>query len=147
MPARITYPTSYDNALARLGKVGHNTRLVVGPIASSICLVYHNTAIVTLWGNGQVSVNNGGYQTSTTKARINGALQALGIGSLHQEKHEWVWAHNFYSREGKRETTYHHTAEDALFTFKVGDSVVLNASTYSTDISRIVWNNAKVVTP
>lgn len=92
MPATIIYPASYANALEILNgkqrtKLGHNTWLEA--TGNYVSIVYHRTPIVTLGDDYSVTLNNGGYYTRTTKDRISGALRALGIGSLYQERGEW----------------------------------------------------------
>lgn len=95
MGASIAYPSSHSAAVALLGnkartKVGHNTWLEVKD-AMRVALVYHNTAIVTYYADGRVVLDNGGYYSVTTKARISGAMRAAGIGGLTQRKGEWYF--------------------------------------------------------
>ena len=89
----IAYPSSYSDAVAMLKgkprtKVGHNTWLLLQ--GSSVCLVYHKTAIVTYHAE-HTKLDNGGYYSVTTKARLDGAMRALGIGGISQRKGSWYF--------------------------------------------------------
>lgn len=64
---------TYQDAMEIIGnrtqkKVANNTYLVALP--DSIGVRLHDTIVVQLYANGQVSFNSGGYQTSTTKNRM-----------------------------------------------------------------------------
>ena len=64
-------------------KVGHTT---VVATEYSTTLFHYNTAIVTI-DSTTLEINNGGYNTATTKKFINRALQAVGFnGYLSQRK-------------------------------------------------------------
>jgi hypothetical protein len=90
-------PTSFQDAADILAsgrtsdsrdsrKIANNTRLETrGPDAIAVEL--HSTDVVTFHRSGAVSINSGGWQSVTTKERINRYLPA-GV-SLFQEKHEW----------------------------------------------------------
>lgn len=54
------------------GSLGHNTKIVQDGTSYSIIL--HNTRIVTYHADGSVTLNSGGYQTVTTKSRMNEVL-------------------------------------------------------------------------
>lgn len=41
------------------------------PEMRGIAVYYHQTPIVTYWGNGEVEIDTGGWYTVTTKRRIN----------------------------------------------------------------------------
>jgi hypothetical protein len=92
MGASIAYPRSYIGAVCALRgkarrKVGHNTWLVQRPDA--IELVYHSTAIVTLYSNGNIKLDHGGWETRTTLTRLSHALAALGLGGVFQRRGSW----------------------------------------------------------
>jgi len=53
----------------------------------NIALKLHNTDIVTLYPNGDMSLNTGGWYTITTKERINRVLPR--VFSLYQDKGRW----------------------------------------------------------
>lgn len=53
-------------------------------------IYYHETAIATIYHNGKVKIDNGGWHTSTTKKRINAILSALGLPySIVQKNYSW----------------------------------------------------------
>jgi hypothetical protein len=71
-------------------KIGNNTyleRLVLGGIG----VKYHATWIAKFYDNGQSHYTSGGWQTYTTKDRLN---QLLPPGyTLYQKKHVWYLWH------------------------------------------------------
>lgn len=66
-------------------KIGHNTWLVPGPMLGDVSVRYHRTNIVTLHADGAYTLRSGGWETVTTKARINRYAPVR----LYQEKGEW----------------------------------------------------------
>lgn len=56
----------------------------------SIHLYLHGSCIATRtpW-NGDICINNQGYQTVTTKERLNGLLYALGLAPIYQKNFKW----------------------------------------------------------
>lgn len=97
-------PTNYWQAQTMLkGKdertIANNTRLRrveprlvelapgVSESIPGIAVVLHRTAIVIHWEDGMVTLNSGGWQTVTTKARMNASLPQ-GIG-VCQRDHRW----------------------------------------------------------
>ena len=67
-----------------------------------------NVIIVTLWNTDIVKIyfnedglfekmvlSNGGYQTVTTKSRINAILRHFNFDQIYQKNFEWVWPSNF----------------------------------------------------
>lgn len=71
-------PTSYADALAILGSkdartIGYNTYLEVDPYdADTIHVRLHNTNIVSFYADSDsVRVNTGGWNTTTTRERMN----------------------------------------------------------------------------
>ena len=80
MNKNSTIPNTYQAARTLLGdaderKVDNNTLLLPMP-DGSIGLKYHRTVIVTYHEDKSVTVNTGGWLTSTTKERMNQALPA-----------------------------------------------------------------------
>ena len=49
---------------------------------------YHQTSVVIFLPNGDIRLSSGGWHTTTTKSRINAAINAYGW-YLYQEKGEW----------------------------------------------------------
>lgn len=67
-------------------KVAHNTIERTMPDGTRIIRL-HLTDIVTIFPNGVIEINSDGYQTSTTKDRINTYIGPCW--SLFQEKGRW----------------------------------------------------------
>jgi len=67
--------------------IGNNTVLRdAGPGAIAVRL--HGTDVVTVLADGSVTLDSGGYWTSTTKDRINAFARQLGV-SVHSYDYEW----------------------------------------------------------
>ena len=81
-------------------KLGNNTYLTRRP-HNDDGFIYtvrlHDTDVLTQWPDGSVSVSSGGWQTVTTKARINDHLRKFlpnatqSVPSVYQKKREWFW--------------------------------------------------------
>ena len=61
-------------------KIGNNTYAYIEH-DGSVAIELHGTKVVTIYPNGLYKLNSGGYQTHTTKKRINGRLLAPSCGS------------------------------------------------------------------
>ena len=100
-------PKSYAEALAVLGskqsiRLGNNTYLETikervyedGHIPEErtvIAVRLHSTYIVKFYENGKVTLHTGGWQTVTTKDRINEFI----TGRIYQKNHDWYYVgHN-----------------------------------------------------
>lgn len=67
----------------------------------------HRVGIVTLFGNAiakiwddQIELFDAGWQSSTTKSRLNAIIRCLELGrSIYQEKHQWYFAGYGYTSE------------------------------------------------
>ncbi len=77
----------YNELLQKLNgkfkkKIGNNTYLCLlsGVPGDGIAIKYHNTYVVTVYGDGKVELNTGGWNTVTTQMRINKALRAMFNG-------------------------------------------------------------------
>jgi len=66
-------------------KIGNNTWLIHD--TDSICVKYHSTIIARFRVNGTATYNSGGWQTYTTKDRLNQLLPKPW--RLYQKKHVW----------------------------------------------------------
>ena len=75
------FATAKNKALGK--PIGHNTRLI--KIADAYGIMYHNTVVVYIYSNGHYELNNGGWNTSTTKLRMN-EYSPISIFSV---KGEW----------------------------------------------------------
>lgn len=55
-----------------------------------IAITYHNTLIVDVAKDGTITLNSDGYQTVTTKRKMNQAANQFGLGfSVFQKNYEW----------------------------------------------------------
>lgn len=84
-------PTSFGEAVAFLDgrddvAIMGNTRLIRLD-EHTVAVRFHNTYIVTFHRDGSIDLNSGGWQTVTTKARINSFLPP-GIG-VFQKAYVW----------------------------------------------------------
>lgn len=112
-------PTSYEEARAltqgRADRtIGYATRVVRSSYNGDIYLYHHHTAIVCYHSGGSVSINTGGWRSSTTKARINAALRGSGW-ALVSERGQWWW-HRWSKEPG----------QSRMFEFEDGDRVYLD---------------------
>lgn len=77
----------------KLAKLGNNTWIDlrreqgVEPSREYVVIILHNTGIVDYYDDGMIVLNSGGYQTVTTKARMNEVLPP-GV-HIDQVKREW----------------------------------------------------------
>ena len=78
-----------QDALAPLAKrYRHNTRLTSSP--GEVVLHLHDTPIVTVYPSGLIQLCTGGWETVTTKRRMNEALTALCVDfTVNQRAFEW----------------------------------------------------------
>lgn len=65
-------------------KIGNNTYAEI-EYDNSVSIRLHGTAVVRFYPNGLVKLNSGGWQTSTTKDRIN----KYSPVKVYQKKHVW----------------------------------------------------------
>lgn len=81
--AKIQQPETYtyEGWLALMGgktfrKIGHNTtaEVLAGPSGKSIGIRYHSTYVAMFHADGTVTLNTGGWHSSTTKQRLNAVL-------------------------------------------------------------------------
>lgn len=102
MVAFISYPTDYAHATGMLErplrngrlKIGHNTYLERRDDVR-IDIVYHKTAIATLYPDGSVSLDNGGWHTRTTLQRLSDILKTMGLGRVTQTNGNWYVVRGF----------------------------------------------------
>jgi hypothetical protein len=69
--------------------IGNNTQLRRDH-DGSIALVLHWTAVATYHPDDSIALDSGGYQTTTTKDRINKAL--AGRGRVYAQDFAWYYA-------------------------------------------------------
>lgn len=96
MSAYPNTPSNWSEANALLGKrtsrkIGNNTYLERRYFDSHepIAVRLHNTDIVIFHDNGVAALYSGGWQTVTTKDRLNKVLRPLGVGIV-QRNHVWT---------------------------------------------------------
>jgi len=77
-----------DSEMVGQKKIGNNT--YVGRENGTVYVRLHSTKVVQIKSDGSVILNSGGWQTSTTKDRINQVLSALNKSEgVEQKKFEW----------------------------------------------------------
>ncbi len=94
---RKSIPTTYSEALDALkGRgsrtIAHNTRLGIIGNGEAIGLWLHATCIVTFNRDGSIALRTGGWQTVTTKDRLNRVARAHGW-SVFAKACVWYIAH------------------------------------------------------
>lgn len=101
-------PKNFVEALAVLNgresmRLGNNTYLenLVG--LQFIGVRLHNTYIVRFHYNRQITLHSGGYQTATTKERINQFI----AGSIFQKAWQWYYDYPLVHFEGRGINTEH----------------------------------------
>lgn len=80
----MTYQEAARILATRKRKVANNTVLIHNPSDNSIGIQLHGTQVVVLYPDGSFSLYTGGWNTVTTRARIN-AFAPVPIG-LHNKK-------------------------------------------------------------
>jgi hypothetical protein len=70
-------------------KVDNNTLLVRDTVDNTIAVRFHATDIITVYSDDMLVVDNGGWQTVTTLARLNDWLPS-GWG-IYTHKGTWYW--------------------------------------------------------
>jgi len=66
----------------------------------AVSVRYHNTVVARLNGDGTVTLNTGGWQTVTTKRRMNQALAMWG-SDLQVFQRDFSWYLSRYYGDGK----------------------------------------------
>ncbi len=70
----------------------------IGKLATTIAtdtegvmrVTYHNTPVVTVYPNGRIDLDSGGWFTVTTKTRMNQASNQFGLGFyVFQKAYHW----------------------------------------------------------
>lgn len=58
--------------------------------SASVIVTYHKTQIVRVNKDGTITLNTGGYETLTTKKKMNQAAEQFGLGfKVWQRNHQW----------------------------------------------------------
>lgn len=74
--------------MANMSKVGRVATKVYAEAGSTV-IQYHATKVVT-FNDKEILLNNGGWKTNTTKARMNQASNEYGLGyTVYQKDFGW----------------------------------------------------------
>ena len=73
---------------SQLRKVANNTFEVYDKEGNRIAIRLHNTDIIT-FDNNKVIIDSGGWQTHTTKSRLNDYLRSFGY-HIEQKNYKWM---------------------------------------------------------
>lgn len=81
------------------GNCGGNTKVIV--VDGEAVVYLHGNAIARYAPQDKLlGISNCGWETSTTKSRLNAILQAFGLVGIHQHKFVWYRGNErFMSRE------------------------------------------------
>ena len=61
-------------------RIGKTATTVERTENGSVRVIYHSTPVVEVTADGTVTLNNGGWRTNTTKARMNQTANQFGLG-------------------------------------------------------------------
>lgn len=75
-------------------------QITIGKVATSIFtdgdttkIIYHSTAVVS-FNDKKIILNTGGWNTNTTKVRMNQASNTFGLGfQVYQKNYAWLVAY------------------------------------------------------
>ncbi len=76
--------------MAQQSTIGRTATTVSKGVDGATRVTYHWTDVVTVYPNGKIVLDTGGYFTSTTKTRMNQASSQLDLGfRVRQENYAW----------------------------------------------------------
>jgi hypothetical protein len=76
--------------MATMQKVGSTATSIRGHVNTRLQVQYHATVVVDI-EDGVITLNSGGWRTSTTKARMNQASNQYGLGyQVSQKAGAWT---------------------------------------------------------
>ena len=76
--------------MAQTKRFTGRARRIVQECDGSIGYYYHDTAVATVYPNGSVILNSGGWRTVTTRTAINQAGNQSGLGfRVYQKNYAW----------------------------------------------------------
>lgn len=111
-------------------------------------IVLHHTPILTFWSGGTLTLNSGGYQTVTTKARLNEVLQPLGL-TIWQKKGQWYVAEfgnekdalKFYDgMEIRVEFNHEHSLRSKGFLNRNGNQIAFDVFLRGKEIDTVFYS-------
>lgn len=74
----------------RYGIPTYETHVHYDNAVKALRIYYHDTAIASIYDDGKVKIDNGGWCSKTTKNRINAILSALELPySIVQKNYSW----------------------------------------------------------
>lgn len=75
--------------MSRQDTIGNHCTTVFTDEMGYTCVVYHQTCVVR-WNAERIILNTGGYETVTTKRRMNQAANQFRLGfGVYQQDHTW----------------------------------------------------------
>lgn len=76
--------------MGQIHTIGAHKTAILREDDGSIAVVYHSTTVVAVDPDGRITLDSGGWQTPTTKTRINQAANQWRLRfSVFQEAHKW----------------------------------------------------------
>lgn len=90
--------------MAQTQKVSGVATAVRTDEGGTLTVSYHDTNVVTVYPNGRIVLDTGGWFTVTTKTRMNQASNQFGLGfHVYQEDFQWFVAIDGQNIEWGRE--------------------------------------------
>jgi hypothetical protein len=83
-----------------------NTEVISGA-SNTPCLFLHGHCIAARQEEGTLWVRHAGWDTPTTKDRLNGVLSAVGCQGIYQKAGQWYWADGNEFIDGWQEAREH----------------------------------------
>jgi hypothetical protein len=80
---------------------GKNTEVMHGENTTTVFLHKHPIAVF-IWSDNTVAVSNCGWQTVTTKSRLNALLRVFTNNGIHQHRYVWYMDDKQEFRNGTR---------------------------------------------
>lgn len=68
-----------------------NTAVTVRYDDDAVIMILHGNPIAIRYPNGQLFVQSAGWETPTTKERLNGLLDAVGCQGIYPRGRAWYW--------------------------------------------------------
>ena len=69
---------------------GNTSVSISGSESLDICVRLHGNLIAQIWPNhGTLHIKDAGWQTATTKSRLNAILDCFGHPSIYQKQFKW----------------------------------------------------------
>jgi hypothetical protein len=74
------------------GQVFHKDNTQIKCDKYNITMQLHGNPIaITIISTREINISNAGWPTPTTKERLNGLLDALGVPGIYQKRGVWYW--------------------------------------------------------